>query len=777
MNHRGAMFVVPALAGSERLGRLKAGLQTKGSSWKAKSCFMLLSLCIAPFTAWPVKAADDLGALTHSRHLPMVRRDSDPAATSDWLIAPSKAKAAVCQGRNEKEMILDNGLIRRTFRIQPNAATVGFDNLMTGASIIRGVKPEAIVSLNGVVCHVGGLVGQPEYAYLLPEWIDELKSEPGAFQCAGFETGPTQAPFAWKRKRHAADLAWPPPGVALRFHYQAPEGNLKGLTVTIHYERYDGLPVLCKWMTVRNGTSFPVALDGFTSELLAAVEAESAVDERNLKEWRRPAIDFLSDYSFHGMDAATANRTTVWLPDPQYTSQVNYALQMPALMVSRPPLGPGLRIPAGGDFQSFRTYVVIHDSDSRERQGLLLRRAQRVLAPWITENPIMMHVRSADTKTFRQAVDQCAEVGFEMIIYTFGSGLDMENENPEYIARIKADVDYAHSKGVEVGAYSLLASRRVSDEHDVINPATGQTGGAIFGHSPCLGSRWAGDYFRKLKNFIERTGLDLLEHDGSYPGDVCASTRHPGHRGLNDSQWTQWKTISDFYQWCRACGLYLNVPDYYFLAGSSKTGMGYRESNWSLPRERQILLGRQNIYDGTWTKTPSMGWMFVPLVEYQGGGAAATLEPLNNHLDAYEAHLANNFGAGVQACYRGPRLYDTDTTKAVVKKWVGWFKKYRDILESDLIHLRRPDGRDVDCFLHVNPQLRHRALAVVYNPLNEPVKRTLTLPLYHAGLTDAARIREQEGKSKEYKLDRQYRVALPVQVPAQSVTWFVVEKP
>jgi hypothetical protein len=37
--------------------------------------------------------------------------------------------------------------------------------------------------------------------------------------------------------------------------------------------------------------------------------------------------------------------------------------------------------------------------------------------------------------------------------------------------------------------------------------------------------------------------------------------------------------------------------------------MGYREENWSLPRWEQILLARQNIYDGTFLKTPSMGWV------------------------------------------------------------------------------------------------------------------------------------------------------------------------
>jgi hypothetical protein len=231
----------------------------------------------------------------------------------------------------------------------------------------------------------------------------------------------------------------------------------------------------------------------------------------------------------------------------------------------------------------------------------------------------------------------------------------------------------------------------------------------------------------------------------------------------------------EFYWWCRERGIYLNVPDWYFLSGSSKNSMGYREVNWSLSRERQILLGRQNIFDGTWQKTPSMGWMFVPLVEYHGGGAAATLEPLSEHLDAYEAHLAQNLGSGVQACYRGPRLYDAPQTRALVKKWVDFYKRYRLLLESDVIHVRRPDGRDIDCLMHVNPELPQRGLAMVYNPLDKAVERSLRLPLYYTGLRSEARIREQEGASVTYPLDRSYGVDLPVRMKARSVTWFIVE--
>jgi hypothetical protein len=267
----------------------------------------------------------------------------------------------------------------------------------------------------------------------------------------------------------------------------------------------------------------------------------------------------------------------------------------------------------------------------------------------------------------------------------------------------------------------------------------------------------------------------VLEHDGSYPGDVCASTTHPGHRGIDDSQWEQWRAISGFYEWCRGRGIYLNVPDHYFLCGSNETGMGYRESNWSLPRAQQLVHARQNIFDGTWEKTPSMGWMFVPLVQYQGGGAAAMLEPLSEHLPDYEVHLANLFGAGVQACYRGFRLYDTDATKALLKKWVNFYKEHRAILDSDLVHVRRANGRDVDVLLHANPQVKTRGLAMVYNPLDEPVRRTLLLPLYYTGLRDAVKIRRNNGAAANFPLDRLFRVEITLELPARGFTCLEME--
>jgi hypothetical protein len=170
-----------------------------------------------------------------------------------------------------------------------------------------------------------------------------------------------------------------------------------------------------------------------------------------------------------------------------------------------------------------------------------------------------------------------------------------------------------------------------------------------------------------------------------------------------------------------------------------------------------------------------MGWMFVPLTEYQGGGAAATIEPLKDHLPHYEQRLENLFGAGVIACYRGPRLYDSDETEAVVKRWVTFYQQHRQVLDGDILHLRRADGRDLDYILHVNPSGREKGLLMVYNPLTTEVAKTLRVPLYYTGKTTAAAISERDGKPEPYQLDREFNINLPVRLPAHGVDWFVVE--
>ncbi len=415
----------------------------------------------------------------------------------------------------------------------------------------------------------------------------------------------------------------------------------------------------------------------------------------------------------------------------------------PCILEVSPKMGPDQTIEAEGSFSSFSVYEMPFDSYDRERKGLFTRRFYRTIAPWTTENPIFLHLTSTDPEVVKTAVDQCAETGYEMIILSFGSGLNAEDVSEENIARFKALVDYANGKGIEMGCYSLLASRWISEEVDVINPETGKRGGMIFGSSPCLCSDWGYEYFKNIKTFIEKTGMTCFEHDGSYPGDFCASSSHSHHKGLKDSQWNQFQKVTELYHWMCENGIYINVPDFYFLNGSTKTGIGYRETNWSLPRDRQLIHTRQLNYDCTWERPASSVWSFVPLVQYHGGGEAATLEPLSEHLYEYKMLMFQNYGAGVQACYRGPRLYDTEETKATVIEIICWYKKYREILNSDIIHLRKPDARDWDGIMHVSTSAKDNALAMFYNPSDNEIVREIQLPLFYTGLSKTARIREQ----------------------------------
>lgn len=704
-------------------------------------------------------------------------------ASVDWLIQPVAAKAGIYRGPQENLLVLDNGLVRREFLLQPNLACVGFQQRTTGESLLRAVRPEAKITLNGKSFPIGGLHGQPVGNYLLPEWYEQLQADPDAFQFEDFQVRPLKARFPWKKRREwmPHDRPWPPHGIEVIFEFVPPKSrsslDLTNWSAEVHYALYDGLPLIAKWLTLHNGGHQPVKLNTFTSEILAFVEATSEVE--TLVRPRLPNVHVETDFTTVAMSGESAQRESVhWLPDPDYTTQVNYRLETPCVLECRPPLGPAITLQPGDSFTSFRTWILAHDATDHVRQSLALGSMYRTIAPWVTENPLIMHVRYADPPSVRRAIDQCAEVGFDLVIMTFGSGFNLENEAPGYRRQITELVDYAHRKGIALGGYSLLASRSVGPEHDVVNPETGKPGGfATFGNSPCLASAWGKHYFDNLYEFYQTTGCDVLEHDGSYPGDACASTTHPGHQSYADSRWRQWEIITQFYQWCRGQGIYLNVPDWYFLHGSNKTGMGYRETNWSLPRPYQEIIERQNIYDGTRFKTPTMGWMFVPLTEYHGGGAAATIEPLHEHLDHYERRLANLLGAGVQACYRGPRLYDSPETKAVVKKWVDFYHQHEGILTSDLIPLRRADGRDWDGWLHVNPKLSTRGLAMLYNPLPHPIQRTITLPLYYTGLARSAEIETPNLPPQTLPLQRNYSLPLPIEIPAHAATWAIIRQP
>lgn len=705
--------------------------------------------------------------------LPVLNEPASTKVDFDWLLTPQRSKAGVYASSDGKGIVVANAMVARTFRIFPNLATVALTNRMTGESMLRAVSSEGMVQIDGKVRQIGGLTGQPERAYLKSEWIDQMTTIPESFMVEDLQVVPLEPKIKWARSRWALNTEVAT-GSQVIFTLRG-AGELRDVLVKLYVSVYDKIPVISKRFEVVNESGLPLNIDTFKLEYLAFAEPESP-GGGDPSKFLLPNIHVESDYACGGgFTERESDITEKWVTDPEYTSQRNYLLQTPCILDVSPKLGPDYRLEPRSTFSSFTVYEMPFDSDDRERKGLFTRKMYRALAPWTTENPIFMHLTSTKEEVVYRAIDQCAETGYEMIILSFGSGLNAEDISDANIAKYKAFVDYAKSKGIEMGCYSLLASRWVSDEVDVINPKTGKRGGMIFGSSPCLCSEWGYEYFTKIKTFFEKTGMRCFEHDGSYPGDPCASEKHAHHKGLNDSQWRQFDKITELYHWMCEQGIYINVPDFYFLNGSTKVGIGYREVNWSLPRDRQLIHTRQINYDCTWERIPSSLWSFVPLVEYQGGGAAATLEPLSEHLYEYKMLMIQNYGAGVQACYRGPRLYDTPQTKQVVTEVIAWYKKYRTILNSDIIHLRKPDANDWDGLMHANADAPQKGLAMFFNPTDKEMVRTIDLPLYYTGLKGSAKIREQEGKSTVYKLGADCVAKLTVKIPVRGYTWYVIE--
>jgi len=694
--------------------------------------------------------------------------------TSDWLINSKPYVASVKKSENGKDIILSNGLLKRVFRIQPNVACISYQNLSSNQQLLRDVKPEAALIIDGKNFNIGGLYGQKEHAYLLPEWIDSFTTNENDFQFKSYSVSEIQPFINWRQTFWAGNTR-KSNGKVLTLNFQS--NFLKGIDVAIHYELYDGIPLIVKWLSISNSSNHSIVINKAVNEILGLVEEESAVVGTPEQMQKQHGIYIETNYAFNNsMRYDLSDQTTHWKTDPAYTSQVNYSYQTPSILEVYPEKVTEVKLQPNGVFNSVRTHELLLDSYDRERRGLAIRKMYATVAPWTTENPIFMHLLSRNDEQVKNAIEQCVSTGYEALILSFGSHCNMEDTTAANIRKWKELAQLAHQKGIKIGSYSLFSSRQISDEDDLIDPVSGKPDAtAMFGHAPCMGSKWGLAYISKLKYFMENTGFDIFENDGPYPGDVCASTSHPGHSGLGDSQWKQIELQKGLYHWCSEHGIYVNAPDWYLLDGTNKIALGYREVNFSLPREQQKILNRQNIFDATWEEMPSMVWGFVPLTRYQGGGEAAVLEPLGNHLKDYEQLMMQYYGAGVQACYRGPRLYDTDKTKQLVVKTIGWYKKYRDILNSDIIHLRRADGRDWDGFIHINPHLKQKGLVMLFNPTKEKITRKIKLPLYYTGLSTTAAVKEKDNVVKKYSLNRDYEIEVAVTIERENYTWLVVE--
>ena len=525
--------------------------------------------------------------------LPVSRPEMLDPSHKDWLVHPFTVKSSFKEVK-ENLWRLSNGLVQRDFILAPNFATVDFYSGESESSLFRAFSPEAVVSLEigegRRLVSVGGVVSQGQRAYLNRSSARPQVIPGPVLAYQSHSTHLITSHLVYSPSRGAPKTSvWPPRGLHLDVTLTLRErGDIPAvyqqLEVHLHYELYDGAPLLSKWVTLDNVGPEPLpGLSVLTIEELQ-VELEWAPSSQQGRDWLQV------------------------IPETPHGHNISWHLDRHPVRGGKQPFllagyqsPPLLTLQPGDTFSSFKVFELLVPSDCRERRGLARRRMMRLTAPWILENPIFFHMTNSSTAAVKEVIDQMAEVGFEMMIYSFGSGFDMESSDLSYLNKIRDIVSYARSRGVEVGGYNLIAlTRKVKAEWMAVNDQTNGTR-----PSACLASGWYDQLLNQTLSFLEYTGLSMVETDGPYGGYSCSSTSHRHHAGLGDSVYQQDRLQGEFYRTLRNRDIYINQPDTYFLQGGNKAGMGYDESQFSLARWVDLSISRQTIYDNTFTKTPS----------------------------------------------------------------------------------------------------------------------------------------------------------------------------
>lgn len=321
------------------------------------------------------------------------------------------------------------------------------------------------------------------------------------------------------------------------------------------------------------------------------------------------------------------------------------------------------------------------------------------------------------------------------MILSFGSGFDPSSTNATYIAQIADDVAYVHSKGLLIGGYTLMQNPPGLTGDDFCQSPDGSPPGYNTKIADFT-TDFHRSYREAIVHFLERTKMDMLETDGPYEGATCGVTPKSGFAHANNSQTAQWNATVEFYRTLkRRFNTYLTVPDPYWMSGgTNKEPMGYTDAWNKLPASANgtyeyLEMGRMYLYDGTFHKPTTMGWLGFEL--------SRTPPPMDAHLRALELAAASYLGQGNVPCYRGPMLFDGGASSHVKRMWTLWtahYKKHRAILMADSIHVTRPgqNGRAIETTLHVDAGVT-AAFANMFNPKPQRVSSSIRLPVYYAG--------------------------------------------
>lgn len=591
--------------------------------------------------------------------------------------------------KTENGFAFSNDLVRREIET-PTGKTLSFENLQTGVQLIAAPYADFEISVNG-------------------------KTQSAAvFKFEKAEEVPCLERVAFRKtETMTAGGVYPPPGKAVLLHYSA-----EGLpSVTVRYEIYDGMPVMMKRLTVHNGGKAAVTIDNIAVDVLKITD-------------NRDTLFVDSDY----------DSTTDFLGLDLQKYAKHYARYRYDTLEVAPLQRMNVKLMPGESLDSIVSYELLFGTAYYEQRLIEVKEMYRRIAPWCTDNVSFFHLISNSPRTIRKVVDQCKEIGIEMIIQSFGSGVNMESGNERYLERIKKAYDYGHSKGIRMGAYTLAYVKNYRPVKG--DEALNHDGSHI---CRCLATDWSKQYMKNVLRFIDRTGADAVEIDGPYGMLMCAGGKTHNHDDFTDSQYKQWKaSVVDWYREIKKRGVYINAPDWHFLNGTNRSGVGYEEIAFSERRSEQLVTSRIYYYKGTFSKNPSQGWGFLPLNVYHGGGKDAQFFPTAQNAFEFDWAMAQIVASGVWPTIRGKKAYDSEKGKEIFTKWTTLYKKYRRVLNGITVHFMPPriDTADpsrttcMDAIMNQLPTGDVRGFVMFFNQTDAERTEDITLPVYYTGLSD-----------------------------------------
>jgi hypothetical protein len=327
--------------------------------------------------------------------------------------------------------------------------------------------------------------------------------------------------------------------------------------VSVHYEMYDGLPALRKWVSVRapgggaaQPAGTPVSVDALTIDLLRA--PNFAPDAMTVDTVHANNPTPYSQQTVPEPAQAFPGRTQqLWFFDAAYDRGGDAELHVPYTYYTRlavgydddvtygGPTGPGaVAAPGGAAWASSDVRAVFHDSTELERQGLALKRVAAALTPQLLAAPLHYMITDVSSNaSFQLAIDQAAAAGFELVIIGYGAAgwcgmCDAQILSPAFTAWLRDWVAYATARGVAVSAYTLMQhngwGETVPAAEQVLN-RDGSRGGIA-----CFATDWHAAYRAHVLEFTRAVNLSGVETDGQYENAYCGDRGGDHHHNGGD---------------------------------------------------------------------------------------------------------------------------------------------------------------------------------------------------------------------------------------------------